>query len=118
MEPDKLLSSAPDEPFLVLAKHRRWDDRKSTLKERQERLSGSDRFCEAARILEGVPMEDYWRDLDFEELHRFYPLLRPHLSRTRHVWDAILPLLAGHLRSLDRCDSRRSASTAALQRIS
>lgn len=99
----RALDAAPDDllrpltaanEFTILARHARWDDRLSSRRERATRLAGADRFREVARIIEGVPMEDWWRDLDLAALHRHYPLIRPHLGRTRRMWDAILPLLA------------------------
>lgn len=82
------------EDFTNLAGHCRWDDRLSTPEIRRARLEGPDRYREVARILEEVPMDEYWCDLDFRLLNRHYPEIRPHLGRSRFLWDAILPLLA------------------------
>lgn len=94
--PPAALLSEPD--FSVLARHARWDDRRASRRVRTRRLRGPDRFREVARILEGVPMERYWKDLDLDLLYLWYPFVRPHLSRTQPLWDAILPVLASRPR--------------------
>lgn len=94
VKPGDFFEDAASPSFHRLARHRRWDDRLSTRDQRMRRLEGPERFREIARILEGVPMEAYWRDLDFSDLYACYPEIRPHLTRSRGMWDAILPLLA------------------------
>jgi hypothetical protein len=64
-----------------------------TVAELRQRLADPDpatRSLWMARVLREARYPDVWKLVDVVEVNRCYPLIRPHLGRSRRFWDFLL----------------------------